>query len=87
MFLLVVAVLSFSRGVQRLFEQTWELKPLSVRNTLNDLVWIIGLVCYVVFSWWIHGLVGGGRVQVAADLVLIPASTVRAAFAAFWSRG
>ena len=75
-FLLVVAVLSFSRGVQRLFEQTWELKPLSVRNTLNDLVWIIGLVCYVVFSWWIHGLVGGGRVQVAADLVLIPASAV-----------
>ena len=33
-FLLLVAVLSFSRGVQRLFEQTWELKPLSVRNTI-----------------------------------------------------
>ena len=31
--LLVVATLSFSRGVQRLFERTWELKPLSVRNT------------------------------------------------------
>ena len=31
--LLIVAVLSFTRGVQRMFEQTWELKPLSVRNT------------------------------------------------------
>src|SRR5436190_10180934 len=40
-FLLVLATLSFSRGVQRLFEQTWELKPLSVRNTLNDLIWIV----------------------------------------------
>src|SRR6058998_3064387 len=39
-FFLMIAVLSFTRGVQRLFEQTWELKPLSVRNTLNGLVWI-----------------------------------------------
>ena len=30
---LMVAVLSFTRAVQRLFEQTWELSPLSVRNT------------------------------------------------------
>ena len=72
-FLLVVAVLSFSRGVQRLFEQTWELSPLSVRNTINDLVWIIGLVCYVVFSWWVRERLDGGRVQVVASLVLIPA--------------
>ena len=40
---LMVAVLSFSRGVQRLFEQTWELSPLSVRNTFNGLLWIGGL--------------------------------------------
>jgi membrane protein len=71
-FLLFVAVLSFSRGVQRLFEQTWELKPLSVRNTLNDLLWIAGLVAFVAFSWWIHELIGRGKVQVAAELVLIP---------------
>ena len=32
-FLLLIAVLSFTRAVQRMFEQTWELKPLSVRNT------------------------------------------------------
>ena len=40
---LLVAVLSFSRAVQRLFEQTWELDPLSVRNTFNGLLWIGGL--------------------------------------------
>ena len=40
---LMVAVLSFTRGVQRLFEQTWELDPLSVRNTFNGLLWIGGL--------------------------------------------
>src|SRR4051812_23141539 len=38
--LLLVAVLSFTRAVQRLFEQTWELPPLSVRNTINGLKWI-----------------------------------------------
>src|SRR3954464_1559152 len=37
---LMIAVLSFSRAVQRLFEQAWELSPLSVRNTFNGLLWI-----------------------------------------------
>lgn len=76
LFVLIVAVLSFSRAMQRLFEQTWELKPLSVRNTLNDLLWIGGLVCYIALSWWIHDVIGGGRVQVGAELALIPASAV-----------
>ena len=43
----MVAVLSFSRAVQRLFEQTWELEPLSVRNTFNGLLWIGGLMLYI----------------------------------------
>ena len=75
-FLLVVAILSFSRGVQRLFEQTWELKPLSVRNTLNDLIWIIGLVCYIGFGWWVRGLLDGGRIELIANLVLVPVSAI-----------
>ena len=74
--LLVIAVLSFSRGVQRLFEGTWELKPLSVRNTLNDLVWIIGLVCYFGVSSWIHALVDKGRLQIATNLALLPVSMI-----------
>jgi membrane protein len=72
--LLVLATLSFSRGVQRVFEQSWELKPLSVRNTINDLVWIVGLVCYLLLSWWVHSVLDASRVQIAANLVLMPAS-------------
>ena len=75
-FLLLIAVLSFSRGVQRLFEQTWELKPLSVRNTLNDLLWIGGLVVYLAFSWGIHSLVDRSRVQVAANLIVLPGTAL-----------
>jgi uncharacterized BrkB/YihY/UPF0761 family membrane protein len=81
LFLLVIATLSFSRGAQRLFEQTWELKPLSVRNTVNDLIWIAGLVCYLSVSWWIHDLLDIGRVQVPSNLVVLP---VTGAFLA-WS--
>ena len=57
--LLVVAVLSFARSAQRLFEQTWELKPLSVRNSVNGLLWIGGLAAYLAISGWIRG--GGTR--------------------------
>lgn len=75
-FVLLIAALSFSRGAQRLFEQTWELKPLSVRNTVNDLVWIVGLVVYVGFSWGVHALVDRGRVQVVANVVVMPATAL-----------
>jgi Virulence factor BrkB len=64
-FLLLIAALSFSRGVQRMFEQAWDLKSLSVRNTINDVTWIAGLVAYVGFSWWIHSLLDHTRVQMA----------------------
>jgi uncharacterized BrkB/YihY/UPF0761 family membrane protein len=74
--LLVVAVLSFTRGAQRLFEQTWELKPLSVRNTLNGLLWIAGLTAYLTVSEWVHGGQDQSRLQIAANLVVLPVSAV-----------
>ena len=74
--LLVVAILSFARGVQRLFERTWELRPLSVRNTFNDLVWIAGLVAYLVISGVAHREIGSSRVQVGANLLLAPLTAV-----------
>ena len=79
--LLMVAVLSFSRATQRLFEQTWELKPLSVRNTVNGLLWIAGLTAYMAVSGWIHGIIDLSRLQIGANLVLLP---VTAAFL-IWS--
>jgi uncharacterized BrkB/YihY/UPF0761 family membrane protein len=70
--LLVVATLSFARGVQRLFERTWELRPLSVRNTVNDLLWVAGLIAYLVISGVAHREIGHSRVQVGANLLLMP---------------
>ena len=73
---LLVAVLSFTRAVQRLFEQTWELPPLSVRNTVNGLLWAGGLVLYVALSGLIHAVLGRSRVDLAAGLVVMPLSAV-----------
>jgi uncharacterized BrkB/YihY/UPF0761 family membrane protein len=72
--LLTVAVLSFTRGVQRLFEQTWELKALSVRNTLNGLRWIVALLLYTAVSGWLHALLGEGRLDLIPSLIDIPLS-------------
>jgi membrane protein len=73
---LMVAVLSFSRAVQRLFEQTWELEPLSVRNTFNGLLWIGGLCLYLTLSGVLHGAFGGSRLELTATLLTMPVSAV-----------
>jgi membrane protein len=73
---LLVAVLSFTRAVQRLFEQAWELPPLSVRNTVNGLVWAGGLALYIALSGLIHAVLGRSRVDLAAALVVLPLSAV-----------
>jgi membrane protein len=74
--LMMLATLSFARGAQRLFEQVWGLSPLGVRNSLNELVWVIALAGYVALSWWVRSLVDVGHVEIAANVVLIPASAV-----------
>ena len=73
---LMVAVLSFTRGVQRLFEQTWELDPLSVRNTFNGLLWIGGLALYLVLSGVLHAALGRSRLELSAALLATPLSAV-----------
>jgi uncharacterized BrkB/YihY/UPF0761 family membrane protein len=74
--LLIVAVLSFTRAVQRLFEQTWDLDPLGVRNTLNGLRWALAFVAYVVATGWIHVVLGRGRLELAASLVTLPLTAI-----------
>ena len=81
LFLLLVAVLSFTRAVQRLFEQTWELKPLSVRNSANGLLWIGGLVLYISLSGIVRGALGRSDLDVTATILLLVPS---AAFL-YWS--
>jgi membrane protein len=73
---LIIAVLSFSRAVQRLFEQTWELEPLSVRNTFNGLLWIGGLTAYLSASGFIHAALGRSRLELSAALLAAPLSAV-----------
>ena len=73
---LLVAVLSFSRAVQRLFEQTWELSPLSVRNTVNGLLWIGGLSAYLAVSGFIHAVLGRSQLELTAALLGAPLTAV-----------
>jgi len=75
-FFLVLAVLSFTRAVQRVFEQTWELDPLSVRNTLNGVRWLVGALVYVLTTGTIHVAVGRGRLDVGAALLAAPVTVV-----------
>ncbi|MDA0158961.1 YihY/virulence factor BrkB family protein [Solirubrobacter ginsenosidimutans] len=70
----LVAVLSFSRAVQRLFEQAWELPPLSVRNTFNGLLWIAGISGYLALSGGLHGALGRNRVDLVPTLLGLPLS-------------
>ncbi|MEV7730232.1 YhjD/YihY/BrkB family envelope integrity protein [Streptomyces sp. NPDC087917] len=58
----MISVLGFSRAAQRVFEQAWELKPLSVRNTLNGLLWILCSTVYLALTGWIGAVLDQGRV-------------------------
>ena len=73
---LVIAVLSFTRAMQRLFEQTWELAPLSVRNTFNGLLWVGGLILYLGLSGFLHAALGRGRLELTATLLDMPVTAV-----------
>ena len=73
---LMVAVLSFSRDVQRLFEQSWELEPMSVRNTFNGVLWVGGLALYLGVSGLIHDELGRSRLELSAALLSAPLTVV-----------
>ena len=72
----MVAVLSFSRAVQRLVEQTWELDPLSVRNTFNGLLWIGGLGVYAGLSGVLQVALGRSSLDLTAALLAVSLSGV-----------
>jgi len=73
---LMVAVLSFTRGVQRLIEQAFELEPMSVKNTFNGLLWIGGLVLYLAACGLLHGALGRSQLELSAALLSAPLSVV-----------
>ena len=73
---LAISTLSFARAAQRLFEQTWELKPLSVRNTRNALAWILSLGCYTAVTGIVYSGLGGGRLGLTAAACEAPLTGV-----------
>jgi membrane protein len=72
-FLLLVTILSFSRAVQRLFERTWELPPLSVRNTKNGVIWVAGLVVYSTVAGFARSQADDGILQIVWGVLLVAA--------------
>jgi len=69
---LLLAALSFTRTVQRLFEQTWELKPLGIRNSANGLRWLLALFAYAAAVAAVHAILDGGRLGLGAALLVVP---------------
>lgn len=78
---LVISALSFARAAQRLVEQTWELPPLSVRNTSKQLQWLLTLLVYLAVTGSLRAALGRGRLEMAASASQVP---VTAAFL-LWS--
>jgi membrane protein len=74
--LAVLAALSFTRTLQRVFEQTWEIPPLSVRNTLNGLRWTIGFGIYAFVTGAIHAILGQKGPDFVATVVAAPVGVV-----------
>ncbi|MFF3205288.1 hypothetical protein [Streptomyces sp. NPDC002962] len=74
---LTISILSFARAAQRLIEQTWELTPLSVRNTRNGLWWVLGLGGYALCTAALTALLGEGELGLVASVCEVP---VTAAF-------
>ncbi|MEU6549129.1 YhjD/YihY/BrkB family envelope integrity protein [Streptomyces sp. NPDC046915] len=69
---LVISALSFARAAQRLFEQAWDLKPLSVRNTRNGLEWLLSVIVYAVAVGWVYAVLPPGRLGLAAATCEVP---------------
>ncbi|MFD9463059.1 YihY/virulence factor BrkB family protein [Streptomyces sp. NPDC060027] len=71
---LIISVLSFARATQRLFEQTWQLAPLSVRNTRNGLSWILALGGYAALTGWLHAVLGESKLGLVPSVCEVPVS-------------
>jgi membrane protein len=57
--LLLVSVLSFTRRLQRLYEESWGLPPRGLRGTGAGLAWVLALVIYGILHPLLDGLFDG----------------------------
>ncbi|MFS4097414.1 YhjD/YihY/BrkB family envelope integrity protein [Streptomyces sp. AF1A] len=73
---LAISALSFTRALQRLFEQTWELKPLSVRNTRNGLWWLLSAIGYALVSILLQALPADSRAHLTSVAGELPVTAL-----------
>jgi membrane protein len=67
--LLLVSALSFTRGMQRLYEGAFDLEKLGVKNTPRALLWLFVITAFLAVRPLVLGPLHGG-VAVAATLTL-----------------
>jgi membrane protein len=72
--LLVISALSFSRGMQRLYEGAYGLSTLGMRNTPRGVAWLALAVVYTSLRPLVAGLFDTAVLRVAASLVLASAA-------------
>jgi membrane protein len=75
--LLIGAALSFTRGLQRVYERAWQLEARGIAGTRAGLIWIAGIVVwstlFAAVRDWLLGLtgpVGSLTILLAGDAVL-----------------
>jgi membrane protein len=68
--LLIVSALSFTRGMQRLYEGVFDLVKLGIRNTPRAVAWLLVVTAFVSVRPLLMGVVPDGWMHAAATLVL-----------------
>jgi len=66
----VISALSFSRGMQRLYEGSYRQPTLGMRNTGRGLIWLLTIVIYVSLRPLLADVFGGTAVKVVVSLAL-----------------
>lgn len=75
--LLVGAALSFTRGMQRVYERAWQLPQLGYRATPAGLLWLLGLVVFTsIFGGIRAAIVDVSRPVVSVVVALVLAAVV-----------
>ena len=68
--LLLISALSFTRGLQRLYERAYGLPTLGMRNSHRGLEWLALIIVYSSVRPFVAALFGSTVLQIAASLVL-----------------
>jgi membrane protein len=71
--LLLISALSFTRGLQRLYERTYGLSALGMRNSHRGLEWLALVVVYTSARPLVAGLFASTALRISASLVLAAA--------------